>query len=195
MNSSLFVSLLLVGVCVLALVGCKTSRSGYESAPYSVVKSEGGFEIRDYPELTVVEAPMTERETGENVGFRKLFGYITGKNEAKKKIAMTTPVLISGGMSTMSFVMPSDISSKGVPMPLDTTLSIKKIPAGRFAVVRFSGGRSDAMESEKLALLKSWIVSKGLVVEGEPVCGYFDPPWTLPLLRRNEVMLRVETKR
>ena len=195
MNSTVFISLLLAGGGVLALVGCKTSRSGYESAPYSVVQSDEAFELRDYPELTIVEAPMTERETGENVGFRKLFGYITGKNEAKKKIAMTTPVFISESKSTMSFVMPSDSSSKEVPMPLDTTLSIKKIPAGRFAVVRFSGGRSDAKESEKLALLKSWIDNKDLVVEGEPVCGYFDPPWTLPFLRRNEVMLRVETKR
>jgi len=195
MNSPLFIAFLLVGGVVLALVGCKTSRSGYESAPYSVVESDKPFELRDYPELTIVETPMSEKGSDENAGFRKLFGYITGKNEANKKIAMTTPVLISGGKSTMSFVMPSDSSTKGVPIPLDTTLSIKKIPAGRFAVVRFSGGRSDAKESEKLALLKSWIANKGLVAEGEPVCGYFDPPWTRPFLRRNEVMLRVETKR
>ncbi len=195
MNSTLFISLLLVGGGVLALVGCKTSRSGYESAPYSVVESDRPFELRDYPELTIVETPMSEKESDENVGFRKLFGYITGKNEGNKKIAMTTPVLISGGKSTMSFVMPSDFSTKSVPLPLDPALSIKKIPAGRFAVVRFSGGRSAAKESEKLAQLKSWIASKGLVAEGEPVCGYFDPPWTLAFLRRNEVMLRVEAKR
>ena len=195
MNSTVFISLLLVGGCILTLIGCKTSRSGYESAPYTVVQSDGEFELRDYPVLTTVETSMSEKGSDENTGFRKLFGYITGKNDKKKKIAMTTPVLISGGKGTMSFVLPSDSSPESIPMPVDSTLAIKKIPAGRFAVVRFSGGRSDAKESQKLAVLKSWIANKDLVAEGEPVCGYFDPPWTLAFLRRNEVMLRVETKR
>ena len=195
MNSTLFVSLLLVVGCVLALGGCKTSRLGYESAPYAVVQSEGGFEIRDYPELTIVEASMSESGTDETTRFRKLFGYITGKNQANQKIAMTTPVFISGGKGTMSFVMPAEFSIDAAPRPLDSSLVIKKIPAGRFAVLRFSGGRSSNKESEKLVLLKSWISSQDLVAEGEPVYGYFDPPWTLAFLRRNEVMLRVEMKR
>lgn len=195
MNSSLFFSVLLVVGCVFALAGCKTSRLGYESAPYAVVQSDGAFEIRDYPELTIVEASMAESGTDETTGFRKLFSYITGKNQANQKIAMTTPVFISGGKGTMSFVMPAEFSFDGIPRPLDSSLVIKKIPAGRFAVLRFSGGRSSTKEAEKLALLKNWISSQGLVAEEEPVYGYFDPPWTLAFLRRNEVMLRVETKR
>ncbi len=194
MNSTLFISLLLVVGGVLALAGCKTSRLGYESAPCVVVQSEGDFEIRDYPELTIVEASMLESGSDETSGFRKLFGYITGKNQTKQKIAMTTPVFIAGGKGTMSFVMPAELSLDALPKPLDSSLAIKKIPAGRFAVLRFSGGRSSSKEAEKLDLLKSWIASKGLVAEGEPLCGYFDPPWTLAFLRRNEVMLRVETK-
>jgi DNA gyrase inhibitor GyrI len=73
-------------------------------------------------------------------------------------------------------------------------VSIKKIPAGRFAVFRFSGSRSAAKESECLALLKSWITAKGLTAVDPPIYGFFDPPWTPPFLRRNEVMLRLTPK-
>ena len=115
MNSTLFVSLLLVVGGVLALAGCKTSRLGYESAPYAVVQSEGDYEIRDYPELTIVEASMSESGTDDTTRFRKLFSYITGKNQANQKIAMTTPVFIAGGKGTMSFVMPAEFSIDAVP--------------------------------------------------------------------------------
>jgi DNA gyrase inhibitor GyrI len=174
----------------LALWGCKTSRSGYESAPYSVALKDGDYELRDYPELTIVETSMADANAGENSGFRKLFGYITGKNQNQESIAMTTPVFISDDRRKMAFVLPAKSSSGQISAPLDPSLSIKKIPAGRFAVLRFSGGRSSTLETQSLSLLRTWIAKKGLTAAGSPIYGYFDPPWTPGFLRRNEVMLR-----
>jgi hypothetical protein len=150
MNLSLFVSALLLAGVSLAFLGCKTSRSGYESAPYSVVLSNGDYELRD--------------------------------------------VFISQAPRTMAFVLPAKSSAEQAPAPLDSSLSLKKIPAGRFAVLRFSGARSAAKESQSIALLKTWIAEKGLVALESPVFGYFDPPWTPSFLRRNEVMLRLMPK-
>ena len=108
----IFWSLLLVVLVGLALVGCKTTRSGYESAPYQVVRAAGRFEVRDYPALTVVETPMAGSGSGADGSFMRLFRFITGGNETKQKIAMTTPVFMSGADSnaTMAFVMPAKCS-------------------------------------------------------------------------------------
>jgi DNA gyrase inhibitor GyrI len=195
MNLSLFVSALLLAGVSLAFLGCKTSRSGYESAPYSVVLSNGDYELRDYPELAIVQTPMPDSEGNDgNAGFGKLFRYISGNNKSQKSIAMTTPVFISQAPRTMAFVLPAKSSAEQAPAPLDSSLSLKKIPAGRFAVLRFSGARSAAKESQSIALLKTWIAEKGLVALESPVFGYFDPPWTPSFLRRNEVMLRLMPK-
>jgi len=178
----------------LSIWGCKTSRSGYESAPYSAVLSDGKYELRDYSELTIVETPMPQEGGGENSGFGKLFRYITGNNKSQESIAMTTPVFISRDLHTMAFVLPAKSSADHAPAPLDSSLNIKKIPAGRFAVLRFSGSRSAAKEAECLVLLKSWIDAKGLTAVDPPAYGFFDPPWTPSFLRRNEVMLRLAPK-
>lgn len=103
MSASLFVSVLLVAGVSLAIWGCKTSRSGYESAPYSVALSDGDYELRDYPDLAIVRTPMPDAGGGaDNAGFGKLFRYITGHNKSQASIAMTTPVFISQEPRTMS---------------------------------------------------------------------------------------------
>jgi hypothetical protein len=181
----------------LALAGCKTNRSGYDSAPYQVVRAAGNFEIREYPALTVVDTPMAPNGNSANGGFNRLFRFITGSNEAKQKIAMTTPVFMSGNGSnaTMAFVMPAKLTAAQVPKPSDGALTVRELEAGRFAVLRYSGGRNAGKESAVLNRLRSWMEGEGLKSVSEPVYGYFDPPWTPAFLRRNEVMLRIATRR
>lgn len=188
---------MLAMVVALALAGCKTSRAGYESAPYKVVRSDGKFELRDYPALTVVETPMASNGNGADSGFSRLFRFITGGNEAGEKISMTTPVFMSGNVSnsTMAFVMPATMKADQVPKPSDGSLMVRELEPGRFAVLRFSGGRNAKNESEALSRLKAWINTQGLKTVSTPVYGYFDPPWTPTFLRRNEVMLRTEVER
>ena len=192
MSASLFVSVLLVAGVSLAIWGCKTSRSGYESAPYSVALSDGDYELRDYPDLAIVRTPMPDAGGGaDNAGFGKLFRYITGHNKSQASIAMTTPVFISQEPRAMAFVLPANSPLEQAPAPLDASLKIEKIPAGRFAVLRFSGNRSAAKESQSIAILNAWIAKNDLVAVEAPLFGYFDPPWTPAFLRRNEAMLRV----
>jgi hypothetical protein len=130
----------------------------------------------------------------DNAEFGKLFRYITGHNKSQASIAMTTPVFISQEPRAMAFVLPAKSPLEQAPAPLDSSLSIEKIPAGRFAVLRFSGIRSVAKESQAIALLNTWIAKNDLVAVESPIFGYFDPPWTPTFLRRNEAMLRVMKK-
>ena len=184
---------ILAVAAVLILVGCQATRTGYESAPYKVVRSDGKFELRDYPALTVVETPMANPD-GSDGSFTRLFRFITGANEGKQKIAMTTPVFMSGSATNlrMAFVLPAKLPTAGVPKPADGALTVRELPAGRFAVLRFSGGRNTQNEAETLARLKSWLEQERLAALSGPVYGYFDPPWTPAFLRRNEVMLRTK---
>lgn len=181
----------------LVATGCGTVRAGYESAPYSVVRASGKFELRDYPALTVVETPMARGSDGSDGSFNRLFRFISGGNETKQKIAMTTPVFMSGGdtNATMAFVMPAKMKRAEVPRPSDESVKVRELAAGRFAVLRYTGGRNERNEAESLEQLRAWIKAEGLVEISPPVYGYFDPPWTPAFLRRNEVMLRVDTGR
>ncbi len=194
----MFVALFILAVAVaLVLGGCKATRAGYESAPYKVLRSNGKFEVRDYPALTVVETPMAGGVDASSGGFNRLFRFITGGNEAKQKIAMTTPVFMSGSNSnaTMAFVLPAKLKGGGTPKPTDGAVKVRELEAGRFAVLRYSGGRNAKNEAESLSRLKDWMVEEGLSVLSPPVYAYFDPPWTPGFLRRNEVMLRTGSGR
>jgi len=129
--------LILVVTAALVLAGCKVTRAGYESAAYRVVRSSGQFQVRDYPPLTVVESPATSSGNGADGSFNRLFRFITGGNDTKQKIAMTTPVFMSGGgtNASMAFVMPANLKPADVPKPKDEQLRVRELEAGRFAVL------------------------------------------------------------
>ena len=149
------------------------------------------MEIRDYPTLSVATAPMSGNDMDGSFG--KLFHFITGSNARSKKIAMTTPVLIATAKDkrTMSFVMPKKAVEKGVPQPSGESVSIGKVDAARFAVLRFAGGRTTVNEEKAVTKLQTWLDAEKIAAKGEPLLAYYDPPWTPAFMRRNEVMIRI----
>ena len=180
-------------LALLFLAGCKLTRAGYESAGYQVVRSSGSFEIRDYPALTLVSTPMA-MDQGSDDGFRKLFGYISGANEAQAKIAMTTPVFSdpTGTNRQMSFVVPKKTAAVGAPKASRDDIAVETRPGGRFAVYRFSGGWKAWRVASARQKLMDWVAAEKLQPLGEPQVANYDPPFTPPFLRRNEVMVRVK---
>jgi hypothetical protein len=91
--------------------------------------------------------------------------------------------------------MPAKLTSGQVPKPSDGSVTVRDLEPGRFAVLRYSGGRNAEKESGALNRLLAWMAGRSLKGVSAPVYGYFDPPWTPAFLRRNEVMLRVEAER
>ncbi len=188
----------LITTAGLGLFACATSRAGYESAPYKVVeKLEANAELRDYPALTIVSTAGT----GQNAdgSFMRLFRYIQGDNVADAKIAMTTPVFMDrkatgDSTTTMSFVVPSDVATRGAPTPKAENVSVASRPAGRYAVLQFKGKQSPENEAAALAKLQAILRTKSITVSDQPTFAYYDPPWTPSPLRRNEVLLPVNAK-
>lgn len=180
----LILLLLAIFMIGLGIAACATSRAGYKSAPYKVSQKDGDYEVRDYPALQLVTTSMSD----DDKSFMRLFKYISGENEAKEKISMTTPVFMGG--NTMSFVMPDQM--KGAPPnPGSSDVQIRSQVAQRVCVYRFNGTRSTEKEKEALKLLHEWMLKKGLQIAGEPFFAYYDPPWTLGPWRRNEVLVPV----
>lgn len=176
------------------------ARAAYESAEYKVIESDGKFEVREYPDLMLVSTTTKLDAQGRDGSFMKLFSYISGANETKQKISMTTPVFMGNDKDTsvqMGFVMPKDIAIKGVPKPTGEQVDVRKRVGGRFAVVRFSGQLTSKQAKDSEAKLRAWMETKGLVAddsaEGSSVetAGY-DPPFTPGPLRRNEVLIRLK---
>jgi hypothetical protein len=167
-----------------------TSRAATGTPRYRLLSAEDGLELRDYPPLTVANAPM---EGGANSGFGKLFRFISGGNDREEKIAMTTPVLMdsSSGAKTMGFIMPAGEAPDALPHPLDGTVFFSQISGGKFAALRFPGARSSETEARAIARLQGMLAASHLVAVGEPILAYYDPPWTPIVLRRNEVLIPV----
>jgi DNA gyrase inhibitor GyrI len=188
--------------------------SGVEIAPYEVLQSDGSIEIRHYEELLLVSTPM-KGDLDKNEGaFNKLFRYISGENKAATKVEMTAPVLINPEDSegqkiamtapvfmnqdenaenwTMSFVLPSTFDYETAPRPTDSDVTLDKITDLTVAAIRFNGLlRNDNTQKHK-SQLERWIADNGFRITGSYKTAGYNPPWTLPNLRRNEVIIPVE---
>ncbi|MGC2775577.1 MAG: heme-binding protein [Bradyrhizobium sp.] len=197
----------LAGIVVLVLAGAAIAAgpimSRVEHPKYDVVSRDGEFEIRAYAPMIIAEAEVQgTRKPAIEEGFRIVAGYIFGANQGKMKIAMTAPVQQQAAGATtapadgigsdrwlVSFVMPSDWSLDTLPPPTDTRIKLTAQPAQRMVAITFSGSISDGIIAEKTRELRDYAQRKGLTVSGAPLLAFYNPPWTLPMLRRNEVML------
>jgi DNA gyrase inhibitor GyrI len=172
-------------VSALTFTACQFTRGAYESAEYKVEKADTGFEIRNYPELTLASTPMKSEGKKEDNSFMRLFGYISGENQAAEKISMTTPVFMND--DEMSFVLPKEVAAKGAPKANEKEVKIETMPAGRYAVYRFAGGRKKTAQAKET--LKQWLETNKLKPAGPMFSAGYDPPFTPTPLQRNEVLV------
>ncbi|MEP3480206.1 MAG: heme-binding protein [Fuerstiella sp.] len=175
-----------------------TSRSAYEAAQYSVETSDGDFQIREYPSIILVATKTNLEKQGRDGSFGRLFNYISGANEQSQKVSMTVPVFMDAEADsksgTMGFVVPQTVAQQGAPKPTGDEVELKTRQGGRFAVVRFAGSLDRPSQDAARKRLIEWMALKSLTAEAEAVefAGY-DPPWTPGFLRRNEVLIRIQT--
>ena len=172
-----------------------TSRSGYESAKYTVVESDGQFEIREYPDLMLVTTTANFESQGNDGSFGRLFQYISGSNESSSKVSMTTPVFMKpeaeDSEGRMSFLLPAEVAASKIPVPSSDDVTVEKRDGGKFAVLRFSGQINEQTKAEMEKKLRQWMEAKDLSSTGSIEFAGYDPPWTPGMLKRNEVLIRL----
>jgi hypothetical protein len=193
------------------------SAMAIEEPKYEVRTSQAPFELRHYaPTLiaqTLVEGDMDE---ASNKGFRLIADFIFGNNlaadsEQAAKIAMTAPVTVEPQSSKIAmtapvtiepqsgsvqqwrihFVMPSQYTLANIPKPKNSAVTLHELPSKYFVVHRYSGFNTVARVQEKTDETLVWAKQQSLKVVGTPQLSRYDPPWTLPMFRRNEIMVEV----
>ena len=166
----------------------------YESLDYEIIEKENPFEIRLYEEYNVAEVALEKGDKMGSAGFRHIFNYISGRNANKESIAMTVPVLNreEGSKYVTSFVMPKKYKDKPLPLPDDPEVKIEKVPQKKMAAYRFSGSvlRERVTKYEKM--LSQWLEKKGYHKLSEARLARYNSPFSLPILRRNEILIEVE---
>jgi hypothetical protein len=90
------------------------------------------------------------------------------------------------------FFMPADKTMQSLPAPNDESVRLVTVPVETVAVRRFSGSRSHRTIGSQTAQLLATLRETGFEPTCTPVAWFYDPPWTLPMLRRNEIAVPVE---
>lgn len=200
-----FISIFLLGGC--SMFGYN---AGTKEPPYNTLMQDGDYELREYPSIVMVTA-FTKGSFSESQrqSFGKLFDYISGKNISKKSIPMTAPVLMEpiaekismtapvlmedkGEGWAMSFVLPETYTLQTAPQPADKNLRLEERKNVKYAVIRFSGLFKEGRMSKKSKDLQSWMLKNNLKSLGPALRAGYNPPWTLPPLRRNEILIPIE---
>ena len=183
-----------------------------EETKYTVISQAKNFELRDYPSQIVAETEVEASiEDAGNKAFRRLFNYISGENKSQEKISMTSPVTQEASSEKIamtspvaqqsttdgqmvSFMMPDSYTMDTIPIPDDSNVKVRQIPARRVACVQYSGGWSEKRYLEYLQELEAWITEENFQVMGKPIWARYNPPFTPWFMRRNEILIPVESE-
>jgi hypothetical protein len=187
-------------------------RVGTEEPHHLSTPLGDAIELRVYgPRIAAETTVDADDERARSIGFRRLANYIFGGNHREEAIKMTAPVAQQSdrgdeiamtapvaqsrnpdGRSTIRFFMPSKWTIETLPAPNDDNVSLVTVPGETVAVLRFTGDRSSAAVASRTDELLKRLHDKGIAVTGDPVAWFYDPPWTLPIRRRNEVAVPVQ---
>ena len=180
-----------------------------EEPSYRVIKQSEPFEIRQYSPLIVaqVEVPGDLSESSSS-GFRLIANYIFGNNIAVRdgvlnmaepvpeKIAMTIPVIAEGKGDKktwlIQFVMPKQYTLDTLPKPNNPQVKLLAMGSQKIAVIRFTGFITDDKVQEKTTELMTWIKSRNELPLGNPRLARYNPPWSIPWMRRNEILIPIQ---
>ena len=175
-------------VILISILTLSSQTMAYEEANYEVVKENKEYEIRKYSDRLVIETNSIEGN-----GFRKLFNYISGNNEESQEIKMTVPVTqeIKNGSMTMQFYLPLKFNKENAPKPSNSDIKILTIEGGYYAVIRYSGRSSDKNFLKNKDILEKLLKQANITILSPPIRASYNSPFTLPMLKRNEVMYRI----
>ncbi len=192
-----------------------------EEPHYIVLYKQDNFEVREYPPLLIAKTVVTgDMSEASRKGFQLIADYIFGNNQSSNadqttKISMTAPVSISPELTQstnspitiqptlvtqhfvnaktwqVSFVMPSEYNLLTIPKPNNPSVQLIQLPKRYFVINRYSGLNTSDKITLKIEELSEWAKGRAYVVSGEAQLARYNPPWTLPMFRRNEIFLEI----
>ncbi|MCU0843715.1 MAG: heme-binding protein, partial [Spirochaetes bacterium] len=215
-KKSILRSVIIMGIALFQMSCSVFGIRSEETPKYEILVSEGNKEIRSYSGYIVAKTTVKgDFRDAQGEAFRILAGYIFGGNEKKQKISMTAPVMqeksptsenlsmtapvvqspTEGGW-VMTFMMPSGYKLADLPTPKDKRVEFEEVNPKIYGVIRYSGLGRQSTNEEMANELQAWLKTNGQyeVVAGPSYAGY-DPPWTIPFFRRNEMMYELRSRK
>ena len=171
-----------------------------ETPEYELISKDDGFEIRRYSEMIIATTSVqADYKSSTSSGFRRIASYIFGGNDKEMKISMTAPVISdcpSEGLNTfnISFVMPKEYSIDDLPKANTSLVSIEQESLGDVAVLTFGGWATESRSISYQQKLSALLKKSGIEPQGGFMVAQFNSPWTLPMFRKNELMVRIINK-
>jgi effector-binding domain-containing protein len=200
-SAKIIYSLVILFLILLAFVFWQMRAYKVSEPSYSLTKKEGAIEIRHYPSIIIAEVEVSgDRQSAIRTGFRTLADFIFGNNSKQIKISMTAPVIQKGVDTSktsekkwvVQFVMPALYSMSNLPQPENKNIKIMQSPEKNYVVIQFRGSSAQANLDKHETQLRDYIAQHNLKVTGKPLYAFYNPPWILPIFRRNEIMLEIE---
>jgi len=166
------------------------------SQPYTILEElSGSVEVRHYPAHTLISVDVAGPfQNAGNAGFRPLVSYISGANQSRRQISMTTPVTHvphSDASHTISFVLPEGMTPEDAPLPVDASVRIVDKPDSTVAALRWRGGFDDRGAHKAEQKLLASLHSAGRTTAGGVFFARYDPPMTPVFLRRNDALVEL----
>ena len=209
MKKKIFVAtILLLSVLALGAAMIGPIMSNVEVPAYKILKKDQNIEIRQYPPLIIAEVKTAgSRHASISDGFRILADFIFGNNEGEKQLSMNAPITQQEGIKiamtapvqqektdaewATSFIMPSKFSIDTIPNPINDRIKIIQIPSKRYAVITFAGRSTEENLTKHTTELEKYMNGSSYSKVGNAKYAFYNPPWTLPFLRRNEVQFEL----
>ena len=168
-----------------------------ETPEYSLLDSEGRFELREYKSFLVARTTVeNDYKEATVAGFRKIANYIFGGNKSQLSIAMTAPVIANvpndKGIYDIVFVMPKKHTMSSLPIPNDEKVKIETHNLGKTAVVKFGGWATKSRTEYYKKELEDFLRKKQYIAKDEFLVAQYNSPWALPPFRRNEILISIE---
>lgn len=183
-------------VVLLLLISCSSVAEDIEEPEWQLLDTLDKVELRLYS--ANIQAHTRLDNSGEtSAGFRRLAGFIFGGNDRSQAIAMTAPVqqTLQGSEPLMAFTLPAEYALKDLPAPDDDRVVIVEVPEKTFAVIGFSGWATAAKVARYSKTLLKTLQQNSIAPVGAVNLNQYDPPWTLPFLRRNEISVEIPSVR
>lgn len=185
---------------IMITSGCSLFGIQTEEQPqYKVLKKDSNKEIRLYDSYLVIKTQTKGTyKDAQNKDFRILAGYIFGDNKTGEKISMTSPVrqYQTGDNWEMTFMIPKKYDLKDLPEPKSDNIEFKVLKKKTYGVITFSGSDNEEKNKRYAEELKSWILTneKDFKIVSVPIYAGYNPPWTIPIFRKNEIMFELNKK-
>ena len=178
---------------VLIILSTHSLVMAYEEPSFKIIYQTDIYEIRHYNDRLAVQATYNSQQSS----FRNLFNYISGANLDSQKIKMTTPVTQYEQSSemVMQFYLPSKFTKKTAPVPTDPRVKLINIEQGYYAVIKYSGRLTNKNFNKHKKILKKILIEDKIKIISPAIKATYNGPFTLPMLRRNEVMFLIDWKK